>query len=113
MRLLLKNLLFTLLLPGTVAGYLPWLVTRDESFTWGAGTVLAFVLFYRPFVRLVREAVTTANKRRTTSAELESRLQIGPPSQAELLRQSLAKAAVERPEGVAQTVRVWLNETEG
>lgn len=45
MRLLLKNLLFTLLLPGTVAGYLPWLVTRDESFTWGAGTALASALF--------------------------------------------------------------------
>jgi protein-S-isoprenylcysteine O-methyltransferase Ste14 len=45
MLLLLKNLLFTVLVPGTVAGYLPWLITRDESFSWGAGTALALLLF--------------------------------------------------------------------
>jgi len=31
MVLLLKNLLFTLLVPGTVAGWLPWLLTRRSS----------------------------------------------------------------------------------
>jgi protein-S-isoprenylcysteine O-methyltransferase Ste14 len=45
MVLALKNLLFTVLIPGTVAGYLPWLVTRGESFGWGAGTALALLLF--------------------------------------------------------------------
>jgi len=45
MLLFLKNLLFTLLLPGTVAGYLPWLMTRNDSFTWGAGTALSLLLF--------------------------------------------------------------------
>jgi protein-S-isoprenylcysteine O-methyltransferase Ste14 len=45
MLLFLKNLLFTLLLPGTVAGYLPWLMMRNDSFTWGAGTALAILLF--------------------------------------------------------------------
>ena len=45
MMLALKNLLFTVLVPGTVAGYLPWLFTRDESFSWGAGTALALFLF--------------------------------------------------------------------
>jgi protein-S-isoprenylcysteine O-methyltransferase Ste14 len=45
MLLFLKNLLFTLLLPGTVAGYVPWLMTRNDSFTWGAGTALALLLF--------------------------------------------------------------------
>ena len=45
MVLVLKNLLFTVLLPGTVAGYLPWLVTRGESFSRGAGTPLALLLF--------------------------------------------------------------------
>jgi protein-S-isoprenylcysteine O-methyltransferase Ste14 len=45
MRLLVKNLLFTVLIPGSVAGYLPWLATRDESLIWGVGTALAFLLF--------------------------------------------------------------------
>ena len=45
MLLALKNLLFTVLVPGTVAGYLPWLVTRGESLSWGAGTALALLLF--------------------------------------------------------------------
>ena len=31
MRLLLKNLAFTVLVPGTVAGYAPWLIVRDRS----------------------------------------------------------------------------------
>jgi protein-S-isoprenylcysteine O-methyltransferase Ste14 len=43
--LALKNLLFTVLVPGTVAGYLPWFFTRGESFAWGAGTALALLLF--------------------------------------------------------------------
>lgn len=45
MLLALKNLLFTVLVPGTVAGYVPWLVTRGESLSWGAGTALALLLF--------------------------------------------------------------------
>ena len=35
---------------------------------------------------------------------------LGPASQVELLRQRLAKLAAEQPSGMAQTVRVWLNE---
>ena len=45
MLLLLKNLLFTVLVPGTVAGYVPWLITRGDSFGWGAGTAFALLLF--------------------------------------------------------------------
>ena len=45
MMLALKNLLFTVFVPGTVAVYVPWLFTRDESFTWGAGAALALLLF--------------------------------------------------------------------
>jgi protein-S-isoprenylcysteine O-methyltransferase Ste14 len=45
MVLALKNLLFTVLVPGTVAGYLPWLATRGESFSWGPGAALALLLF--------------------------------------------------------------------
>ena len=45
MALLLKNLLFTVFVPGTVAVGVPWLISRDESFAWGAGTALALLLF--------------------------------------------------------------------
>lgn len=45
MPLLLKNLLFTVLVPGTVAGYVPWLLTREDAFRWGAGAALALLLF--------------------------------------------------------------------
>lgn len=45
MVLALKNLLFTVLIPGTVAGYLPWLMTRGDGFSWGAGAALALLLF--------------------------------------------------------------------
>jgi protein-S-isoprenylcysteine O-methyltransferase Ste14 len=45
MVLALKNLLFTVLVPGTVAGFVPWLVTRGESFSWGAWSALALLLF--------------------------------------------------------------------
>ena len=45
MLLALKNLLFTVLVPGTVAGYVPWRVTRGEPFSWDAGTALALLLF--------------------------------------------------------------------
>lgn len=45
MALLLKNLLFTVVAPGTVAGLVPFLLTRNESFQWGTGAALAILLF--------------------------------------------------------------------
>lgn len=45
MILALKNLLFTVFVPGTVAGLVPWLATRDEAFTRGPEAVLALLLF--------------------------------------------------------------------
>jgi protein-S-isoprenylcysteine O-methyltransferase Ste14 len=45
MVLLLKNLLFTVFVPGTVAGFVPWLLSREESLAWGAGAALALLLF--------------------------------------------------------------------
>jgi protein-S-isoprenylcysteine O-methyltransferase Ste14 len=45
MVLALKNLLFTVFVPGTVAGFLPWLVTRGDSVTSGVGMALALLLF--------------------------------------------------------------------
>ncbi len=45
MILALKNLLFTVFVPGTVAGFVPWLLTRGEAFAWGLGAALALLLF--------------------------------------------------------------------
>ena len=45
MILLLKNLLFTVFVPGTVAGLAPWLISRDEPVTWGVGAAVALLLF--------------------------------------------------------------------
>ena len=45
MALFLKNLLFTVFVPGTVAVYLPWIISRDQSFAGGAGTAFALLLF--------------------------------------------------------------------
>lgn len=45
MRLFLKNLLFTLIVPGTVAGLVPWLIVRDESIPSTLNIVIAVVLF--------------------------------------------------------------------
>ena len=45
MALLLKNILFTVLAPGTVAGLVPFLLTRNQSFQWGAGAALALLLY--------------------------------------------------------------------
>jgi protein-S-isoprenylcysteine O-methyltransferase Ste14 len=45
MKLLAKNLLFTLLVPGTVAGLLPFLLSRDTSVAAGASQGIAAALF--------------------------------------------------------------------
>ncbi|MBI3044036.1 MAG: isoprenylcysteine carboxylmethyltransferase family protein [Betaproteobacteria bacterium] len=45
MWLLLKNLLFILLVPGTVAGYIPWLLVRNKTFIFSAWTPLAAAAF--------------------------------------------------------------------
>jgi protein-S-isoprenylcysteine O-methyltransferase Ste14 len=43
--LLLKSLLFTLVAPGTVAGWIPWLLVRDRSPASGSMLALAIGLF--------------------------------------------------------------------
>jgi protein-S-isoprenylcysteine O-methyltransferase Ste14 len=45
MALLLKNLLFTFLVPGTVAGLLPWTIAGDATPTTGATLPLAILFF--------------------------------------------------------------------
>jgi flagellar M-ring protein FliF len=82
--------------------------------------LMAFLLFYRPFVKTARDAVSRSPSRRPAAAggaapgaaakaEVETQL-LGPASQVEMLRQRLAKLAAEQPTGMAQTVRVWLHE---
>lgn len=43
MWLFLKNLCFTLLVPGTVAGYLPWWLVREREFVLSGWTAAAAV----------------------------------------------------------------------
>ncbi|MEN8162345.1 MAG: isoprenylcysteine carboxylmethyltransferase family protein [Myxococcota bacterium] len=45
MALLLKNLLFTFLVPGTVAGLLPWTIAGDAPPVTGATLALAVLFF--------------------------------------------------------------------
>ena len=45
LKLLLKNLLFTLVAPGMVAGWLPWTLVRGESPAGGVALPAALVLF--------------------------------------------------------------------
>jgi flagellar M-ring protein FliF len=77
--------------------------------------LLAFLLFVRPALRTAREAVarsaTAPPARARATAEVEGQPQLGPPSQLERLRQRLTALADEEPEGMAQTMRVWLHDT--
>ena len=43
MRLFLKNLLWTLVAPGTIAGYVPWWMVRDRELVLSAWTAAAAV----------------------------------------------------------------------
>lgn len=75
--------------------------------------LIAFFLFYKPTLKTVQGMITAGKApggEEGDSAELERQLQLGPPSRLELMRQRLAKLAAEQPEGMAQTMRVWLNE---
>lgn len=72
---------------------------------------LVFTLFFKPFMRLAGDAL--ARGRQFTipgAATTEAQLNAPPSSAVELMRQRLSQLASEQPEGMAQTVRVWLNE---
>jgi len=45
MTLLLKNLLFTCVVPGTVAGFVPWLLVRSQTPGSGSARLAAWVLY--------------------------------------------------------------------
>lgn len=45
MTLFLKNLLFTVLVPGAVAGWLPWLIVQERSPHGGASAPASAILF--------------------------------------------------------------------
>lgn len=74
--------------------------------------LLAFVLFYRPFLRTMKTALEGKGKGRGGGlrGEIDQPLQLGRPSQIELLRQKISSIASEHPEGMAQTMRVWLHD---
>ena len=84
--------------------------------------LLVFLLFFRPMLKTTRDAMGRNAPRRAVAAvgpagpasaaalADKDRQLLGPASQVELLRQRLAKLAAEQPSGMAQTVRVWLNE---
>ncbi|UCF68772.1 MAG: flagellar M-ring protein FliF [Acidobacteriota bacterium] len=77
--------------------------------------LLAFVLFYRPLIGTLRDAFGRAGRGEAgfATARLDQPLQLGPPSRVEQLRQRLAKLANEEPQGMAQSMRVWLHEDKG
>lgn len=75
--------------------------------------LLAFLLFYRPMINTLKQALPAGRLGaggEGASADLDQQLQLGPPSHLELLRQRLTTLAAEQPEGMAQTMRVWLHE---
>ena len=74
--------------------------------------LMVFFLFYRPLMATLRQATTRPAQGALAEARLDSPLQLGPPSRLELTRQRLTALASEEPEGMAQTVRVWLHDKE-
>ncbi|MBP7149143.1 MAG: flagellar M-ring protein FliF [Acidobacteria bacterium] len=74
--------------------------------------LLVFVLFFRPVLKTVREAADRGPgiPFRAGSASIEGALALGSASSLEKMRQRLAALATDQPEGMAQTVRLWLNE---
>ncbi len=71
--------------------------------------LIGFFLFLRPTLATVRQAVG-GGSRAASAASIEAQRQLGAPSQVELMRQRLNSLASEQPEGMAQTMRVWLHE---
>lgn len=74
--------------------------------------LMVFFLFYRPFMATLRQFAVRPAQSAAADARLDSPLQLGPPSRLELTRQRLTTLASEEPEGMAQTVRVWLHDRE-
>jgi flagellar M-ring protein FliF len=78
--------------------------------------LMAFFLLVRPLLATLRQAA--AERPDVFSAPLASGAPAGPaalplgrPSPVELMRQRLASLAAEQPEGMAQTLRIWLHES--
>ena len=75
----------------------------------------ALALLARPLLALLRPradgAVPAAAGGLQPAAAASGALPPGRPSPVEALRQRLAAVAVEEPEGMAQTLRVWLHES--
>lgn len=84
------------------------------------GLLIVFFLFFRPFMKTARDAVSRvppaarqaemSSARAAATAAVENPKLIGSASHVEMLRQRLAQLASEEPSGMAQTLRVWLHE---
>ena len=75
--------------------------------------LLTFVLFVRPMLRTLGMLLRPPSGGPATGLGVVDGVALGPPSEVELLRQRLTALAGEHPEGMAQTMRVWLHEKEG
>ncbi|GAB4223253.1 MAG: flagellar basal-body MS-ring/collar protein FliF [Acidobacteriota bacterium] len=75
--------------------------------------LMAFLLFIRPLLRTLGALARPLAERPATGLASLDAASLGPPSEVELLRQRLTALAGEHPEGMAQTMRVWLHEKEG
>jgi flagellar M-ring protein FliF len=92
----------------------PWL-PLVKWLAAAAVALLAFLLVVRPLVRTLGQAAAGRHDPLGAPALAagsagRGALPLGQPSPVELMRQRLAAVAAEQPEGVAQTLRVWLHE---
>ena len=77
--------------------------------------LMAFFLLVRPLLATLRQAAVGRHDLMSVpaasgTAAAPAALQLGNPSPVELMRQRLASVATEQPEGMAQTLRIWLHE---
>jgi flagellar M-ring protein FliF len=94
----------------------PWLPLVKWP-TLVALALMAFFLLVRPLLATLRQAA--AGRHDILSVPVASgtpaapaALPLGKPSPVELMRQRLALVAAEQPEGMAQTLRIWLHQSQ-
>jgi flagellar M-ring protein FliF len=94
----------------------PWL-PLGKWLALVALALMAFLLLVRPLLATLRQAAAgRADDMLSVPAGAgapagPAALQLGKPSAVELMRQRLASIAAEQPEGMAQTLRIWLHES--
>jgi len=78
--------------------------------------LMAFFLLVRPLLKTLRLAASGRHDilsapMASGASAVPATLQLGKPSAVELMRQRLSSVATEQPEGMAQTLRIWLHES--